>query len=127
MKADTILSVKHLRKLFTVGRPGLLRTPHAFVHAVDDVSFTLGKSEVLAVVGDRAPPHGPWDASSGAASPLNHVTPPLVGANLAKRMPHGKGSCRRPQTVAIHPNVLNATTRATTPTKSIDAVTVGVP
>ncbi len=52
MSNGTILEVEHLRKLFPVGRPGLLRAPQEFVHAVDDVSFTLGEREVLAVVGE---------------------------------------------------------------------------
>lgn len=52
MSNGTILEVDHLRKLFPVGRPGLLRAPQEFVHAVDDVSFTLGEREVLAVVGE---------------------------------------------------------------------------
>jgi oligopeptide/dipeptide ABC transporter ATP-binding protein len=52
MSDRTILEVDHLRKLFPVGRAGLLRAPNTFVHAVDDVSFTLGEREVLAVVGE---------------------------------------------------------------------------
>ncbi len=52
MSNRTILKVDHLRKLFPVGRPGLLRAPQSFVHAVDGVSFQLGEREVLAVVGE---------------------------------------------------------------------------
>jgi peptide/nickel transport system ATP-binding protein len=52
MSDRTILEVDHLRKLFPVGRAGLQRAPNTFVHAVDDVSFTLGEREVLAVVGE---------------------------------------------------------------------------
>ncbi|HRW09808.1 MAG TPA: ABC transporter ATP-binding protein [Caldilineaceae bacterium] len=52
LPAAPILVVDHLRKLFPVGAHGLLRRPQHFVHAVDDVSFTVGKQEVLAVVGE---------------------------------------------------------------------------
>ncbi|MEZ4727926.1 MAG: ABC transporter ATP-binding protein [Caldilineaceae bacterium] len=52
MREAALLQVNHLRKLFPVGRTGLLRKPHEFVHAVDDVSFTVARGEVLALVGE---------------------------------------------------------------------------
>ncbi len=52
MNASPLLQVDHLRKLFPIGRAGLWRKPVEFVHAVDDVSFTINRSEVLALVGE---------------------------------------------------------------------------
>lgn len=52
MTAQPLLSVTHLRKLFPIGHTGLLRRAQAVVHAVDDVSFTLARGEVLALVGE---------------------------------------------------------------------------
>ena len=52
MSAAPILRVEHLRKLFPMGGAGLWRKSHDFVHAVDDVSFTLARGEVLALVGE---------------------------------------------------------------------------
>jgi oligopeptide/dipeptide ABC transporter ATP-binding protein len=46
----TILELTHLRKLFPV-RSGLFSSP-VFVHALDGVSLTLNKGDVLAVVGE---------------------------------------------------------------------------
>ncbi|MCB9151118.1 MAG: ABC transporter ATP-binding protein [Caldilineaceae bacterium] len=50
--SDSVLEARHLRKLFPVASGGLFRRRPLFVHAIDDVSFTLGKAEVLAVVGE---------------------------------------------------------------------------
>lgn len=52
MNNDPILEIRSLRKLFPAGRQRLWGEPDRFVHAVDDVSLTLGRSEVLAVVGE---------------------------------------------------------------------------
>lgn len=52
MSASPLLQVDHLRKLFPVGSAGLWRKADTFVHAVDDVSFTVGRGEVLALVGE---------------------------------------------------------------------------
>jgi len=52
MREATLLQVDHLRKLFPIGRSGLFRKPQEFVHAVDDVSFTVDRGEVLALVGE---------------------------------------------------------------------------
>jgi oligopeptide/dipeptide ABC transporter ATP-binding protein len=46
-----ILQVRNLRKLFPAGRSTLWSAPK-FVHAVDDVSFELGRGEALALVGE---------------------------------------------------------------------------
>ena len=52
MTDSPILQVQNLRKLFPAQRSGLFRSPARFVHAVDNVSFDLGRGEVLAVVGE---------------------------------------------------------------------------
>lgn len=52
MSASPLVRVDHLRKLFPVGRASFWRKNDAFVHAVDDVSFTLDRGEVLALVGE---------------------------------------------------------------------------
>ncbi len=52
MEQKPILEVHHLRKLFPVNQTILRRGAEKFVHAVDDVSFSLAQGEVLAVVGE---------------------------------------------------------------------------
>lgn len=52
MREKPLLQVNHLRKLFPIGQTGLFRKTHTFVHAIDDVSFTIAKGEVLALVGE---------------------------------------------------------------------------
>lgn len=52
MAETPLLQVEHLRKLFPVHAGGLWRRAQEMVHAVDDVSFTLARGEVLAVVGE---------------------------------------------------------------------------
>lgn len=52
LSTTPILQVDHLRKLFPIGNAGHWRKPSEFVHAVDDVSFTLARGEVLALVGE---------------------------------------------------------------------------
>jgi peptide/nickel transport system ATP-binding protein len=50
-----MLEVRELYKYFPVHQPvldSLLRRPQGQVKAVDDVSFTLARGEVLAVVGE---------------------------------------------------------------------------
>lgn len=47
-----ILEVEQLRKWFPAGTATLFSPPTRFVHAVDDVSLTLNKGEVLAIVGE---------------------------------------------------------------------------
>ena len=47
-----IIEARHIRKLFPVGRSGWLWGAPQYVHAVDDVSFTLARGEVLALVGE---------------------------------------------------------------------------
>jgi oligopeptide/dipeptide ABC transporter ATP-binding protein len=48
----SILQVEHLSKYFPVGHSGLWWGAEKQVHAVDDVSFELGRAEVLALVGE---------------------------------------------------------------------------
>ncbi|MEZ4707471.1 MAG: dipeptide/oligopeptide/nickel ABC transporter ATP-binding protein [Caldilineaceae bacterium] len=50
--SEPVLEAHHLRKLFPIAGGGLFSRHDLFVHAIDDVSFTLGKAEVLAVVGE---------------------------------------------------------------------------
>jgi oligopeptide/dipeptide ABC transporter ATP-binding protein len=52
MSEPAILEVADLRKLFQVGRVHLWSTRARYVHAIDDVSFQLGRGEVLALVGE---------------------------------------------------------------------------
>ena len=55
MSNEVMLEVRHLRKYFPIpgGLLGFLsRRPRRVVHAVDDVSFTLKKGEILALVGE---------------------------------------------------------------------------
>jgi len=52
MNDSVILRVQDLRKLFPVGKTGLWRAKQKHVHAVDGVSFELGRGEVLALVGE---------------------------------------------------------------------------
>lgn len=52
MSKPIILEVQNLQKYFPVTNGSLLRKTHKQVHAVDGVSFGLGKGEVLAVVGE---------------------------------------------------------------------------
>jgi oligopeptide/dipeptide ABC transporter ATP-binding protein len=52
MTNSPILQVRGLRTLFPVKKTAFGREPARFVHAVDDVSFDLGRGEVLALVGE---------------------------------------------------------------------------
>lgn len=54
-KPDLILEVENLTKVFPVSRGilgALRRQPQQWVHAVDGVSFQLGRGEILAMVGE---------------------------------------------------------------------------
>lgn len=52
MNKRHFLEVRGLKKYFDAGRPSLFSHETRFVHAVDDVSFNLSRSEVLALVGE---------------------------------------------------------------------------
>jgi len=52
MAEAPILQIRNLRKLFPVSRAGFSGPKAKYVHAVDDVSFELGRGEVLALVGE---------------------------------------------------------------------------
>ena len=55
MSANVVLEVRHLHKYFPVHQPVLdmvMRRPQEYVKAVDDVSFSLDRAEVLAIVGE---------------------------------------------------------------------------
>ena len=52
---ETVLTVSNLRKLFPVSRGilgTLLRKPQRYVHAVDGVSFSVARGEILGLVGE---------------------------------------------------------------------------
>jgi len=55
MMNDLVLEVNHLRKLYPVSQgivDSLRRLPQRWVHAVDGISFTLKRGEILALVGE---------------------------------------------------------------------------
>jgi len=52
MSKQQFLEVRGLKKYFDAGRPSLFSRETRLVHAVDDVSFDLRRSEVLALVGE---------------------------------------------------------------------------
>lgn len=52
MNADKFLEVRGLKKYFQAGRPSLFSREIKHVHAVDGVSLTLRRSEVIALVGE---------------------------------------------------------------------------
>ena len=47
-----MLEINHLRKLFPASAGTIWRREEKFVHAVDDVSLTLGAGEIVALVGE---------------------------------------------------------------------------
>jgi peptide/nickel transport system ATP-binding protein len=47
-----VLEVKNLRKLFQIGKKGVFGGSERFVKAVDNVTLTLGRKEILALVGE---------------------------------------------------------------------------
>lgn len=47
-----LVDVRNLSVRFPVGNVGLIRSNQRFVHAVDDVSFTIGRGETLGLVGE---------------------------------------------------------------------------
>jgi peptide/nickel transport system ATP-binding protein len=51
VRAEPILEVEHLTKRFPIHR-GLLQRTAGHVHAVEDVSFTVGRGETLGLVGE---------------------------------------------------------------------------
>ncbi len=49
---DIILEVRNLKKYFKAGRPGWFARSDQFIRAVDDVSLSLQRGEVIALVGE---------------------------------------------------------------------------
>ncbi|MEZ4661583.1 MAG: hypothetical protein R2911_28870 [Caldilineaceae bacterium] len=56
--SEPVLEAHHLRKLFPIAGGGLFSRHDLFVHAIDDVSFALGKLRCW-----------PWWARAAAANP----------------------------------------------------------
>jgi oligopeptide/dipeptide ABC transporter ATP-binding protein len=52
MSQEIFLEIRELKKYFDAGRPALFSRQTRHVHAVDDVSFNLRRSEVIALVGE---------------------------------------------------------------------------
>ncbi|MBE0672729.1 MAG: ABC transporter ATP-binding protein [Anaerolineales bacterium] len=52
MSTDNFLELRGLKKYFDVGRPSLFSRKSRDLHAVDGVTFTLRRSEVIALVGE---------------------------------------------------------------------------
>jgi len=52
MKPENLLEIRGLKKYFDAGRPTLFSRQNKYVHAVDGVSLTLRRSEVIALVGE---------------------------------------------------------------------------
>jgi len=71
---ETVLEVRHLTKRFRVGT--LFRTRH--VHALEDVSFTVGRGEVLALVGESG------SGKSTTVRLIARLMPPTSGEILLK-------------------------------------------
>jgi oligopeptide/dipeptide ABC transporter ATP-binding protein len=52
MNTENFLEIRGLKKYFDAGRPALFSRQNKYVHAVDGVSLTLRRSEVIALVGE---------------------------------------------------------------------------
>lgn len=91
-----IVEVTHLRKLFPVKKGGLFERNEKFVHAVDDVSFTVGRGEVLAVVGESG------CGKSTLALTLMGLEKPTSGAIQINRQNMAGLNGREMQTIRRH-------------------------
>ncbi len=73
-QTQAVMEVRGLTKRFAVGGGGLLRRgERRYVHAVDDVSFTLEKGRILALVGESG------SGKSTIARMLARLYPPTAG------------------------------------------------
>ena len=52
MSKEHFLEIRGLKKYFDADRPSIFSREARYVHAVDDVSFNLKRSEVIALVGE---------------------------------------------------------------------------
>jgi peptide/nickel transport system ATP-binding protein len=73
-QGETVLEVRHLTKRFPVG--GMFRTRH--VHALEDVSFSVGRGEVVALVGESG------SGKSTTVRLIARLMPPTSGEILFK-------------------------------------------
>jgi peptide/nickel transport system ATP-binding protein len=73
-QGETVLEVRHLTKRFPVG--GMLKTRH--VHALEDVSFTLGRGQVVSLVGESG------SGKSTTVRLIARLMPPTSGEILFK-------------------------------------------
>jgi len=71
--SDTLLAVEHLVRHFTVGRSALFG-PRQTVKAVDDISFSIRKGEVLGIVGESG------CGKSSVAKAILNIHPPASGS-----------------------------------------------
>jgi oligopeptide/dipeptide ABC transporter ATP-binding protein len=72
-ESDALLTVEHLVRHFTVGRTGLFG-PRQTVKAVDDISFSIRKGEVLGIVGESG------CGKSSVAKAILNIHPPASGS-----------------------------------------------
>lgn len=75
MKENTILEVRNLKKYFTA-KTDFWGRPAAYLKAVDDVSFTIGKGETLGLVGES----GCGKSTTGRS--IIHLHQPTAGEIL---------------------------------------------
>ena len=53
--SPSLVTVSNVKKYFPVNSGGIRRRNATYVHAVDDVSFTIERGETLGLVGKAAP------------------------------------------------------------------------
>ncbi len=78
--SDVVLDVRGLSKFFPAGGGGLLGGERRLIHAVEDVSFTLRRAEILALVGE----------SGSGKSTIARLLAGLYPATTGQAMFHGQ-------------------------------------
>src|SRR5579884_762221 len=79
-QSSVVMDVQGLTKHFPAGRSSLLGGERRFVHAVDDVSFSLHRGEILGVVGE----------SGSGKSTIARVLSGLYPATAGQALFHGQ-------------------------------------